>query len=245
MPRTVWMRDGLVGSGSILPRSQRTWTSTVRVSPLNSKPHTCKQQALACEGLVRVLHEVGEQIELAWLQVQRLAGARCAMGGDVEHQVAGREAVWRVGGRAVVHLGATHQRLHAREQLVHAERLGQIVVGADLEPDDFVDLRVAGGEDQDGQPTHGRVRRVLAQGARDLESVQARQHQVEQQHIWWLGADELERLRAVGTHAHVVPGACQVVAKRVEEALLVLDNQHLGHMAEIIYHEVNYFTREV
>ena len=128
------MREGTVGSGSILPRSQRTWTSTVRVSPAKSKPHTCKQQALASEDLVRVLHEEGQQIEFAWLEVQRLAAARArwALTSSTRSPDGSCVANRRAGG---VHLGAPNQRLHARQQLVHAERLGQVVVGADFQPD--------------------------------------------------------------------------------------------------------------
>src|SRR5690606_30872245 len=51
--RTVWMWVGLAGSSSIFSRSQRTWTSTVRVSPMNVMPHTSSRicvRVSACPG---------------------------------------------------------------------------------------------------------------------------------------------------------------------------------------------------
>ncbi len=53
------------------------------------------------------------------------------------------------------------------------ERLRQVVVGADLEPDDLVDVLVARGEHQD------RHVRVLAQPLADLDPVDVGEHQVE------------------------------------------------------------------
>jgi hypothetical protein len=66
--------------------------------------------------------------------------------------------------------------------------------------------------------------------ARDLQAVHARQHQVQQQDIWRFRAHHLERLPTVRAQAHGVTRARQVVAQRVEEALLIFDDQHIGHV---------------
>ena len=70
---------------------------------------------------------------------------------QVDHQVAAaqRAAGLRVGQLAV---GAAQQRLHAAHQLAHAERLDQVVVGADLEADHLVDLVGARRQEQDRRP---------------------------------------------------------------------------------------------
>src|SRR5258705_6099019 len=46
-------------------------------------------------------------------------------------------------------VGPPEQGLDPAHQLAQAERLGQVVVCAELEPDDLVDLIVAGGQDED------------------------------------------------------------------------------------------------
>ena len=66
----------------------------------------------------------------------------------------------------------------AAHQLAQPERLGQVVVGAELEADDLVDLVVAGGQDEDGHLRAGR-----AEPAEDLEAVHARQAHVEHDEV--------------------------------------------------------------
>ena len=66
----------------------------------------------------------------------------------------------------------------ARDQLVRAERLGDVVVGAELEPDDAVGFLGARRQHDDRHCGRGRIG---AQRVADLEAVDARQHQVEHQ----------------------------------------------------------------
>ena len=83
------------------------------------------------------------------------------------------------------------QRLDARLQLAHAERLGEVVVAADLQSDDLVELGVAGRQEQH------RNARLRAQAAADLVAVDAGQHDVEHHQIEGLGLGKRERLVAV------------------------------------------------
>ena len=69
--------------------------------------------------------------------------------------------------------GAPKDRFHARDELTRIERLGQIVVGAHLEPDDLVDVLVAGGEHEDQDV--GR----LPDPAAHLDPVDIGEHEVE------------------------------------------------------------------
>jgi hypothetical protein len=69
---------------------------------------------------------------------------------------------------------AAQQRLDAREQLGHLERLGEVVVGAELQPDDAVEHLGARGEHQDG-----RRDAALPQRPAHVEPVAAGQHDVE------------------------------------------------------------------
>jgi hypothetical protein len=76
--------------------------------------------------------------------------------------------------------GAPQQGSRARDELVGAEGLGDVVVGAELEPDDAVALLGLGRDHDDGD---GRRARLGAQRAADLEARHARQHQVQDREI--------------------------------------------------------------
>ena len=98
--------------------------------------------------LARVEQEQLEQRELGARQLDPLLSARDLARARVELEVGEAE---RVAARAVV-AGTTQQRPHARQQLLERERLGQVVVGAGVEPfDPVLDLR-ARGQHQHRQP---------------------------------------------------------------------------------------------
>ena len=80
-------------------------------------------------------------------------------------------------------LGPAQDRPDARDELARAERLGQVVVGAELEPEQLVELVVAGREH------HDRDRRVAAQLAGDVEAVEAGQAEVEDDQVGLALAD--------------------------------------------------------
>ena len=77
---------------------------------------------------------------------------------------------------------AAQQRLDPAHQLAQAERLGQVVVGAELEADDLVDLVVARRQDQDRHLGAGG-----ADAAQHLEAVDAGQADVEDHEVRGLG----------------------------------------------------------
>ena len=114
---------------------------------------------------------------------------------------------------------APQQRAHARHQLGGAERLGHVVVGADLEPQQLVALAGAGGDDQDRRVA------VLADAARDLQAVHAGQPQV-QHHQSRLQAREVgEGVAAVGRAMALEARGLEVLHHDVRDALVVLDHQ--------------------
>ena len=97
---------------------------------------------------------------------------------------------WRITrpprGVGEVAVRAPQERLDPAHQLAQPERLGQVVVGAELQADDLVDLVVAGRQDEDRRLGAGR-----AEPAQDLEAVDARQADVEH--------DEVGRLRVANS----------------------------------------------
>ena len=104
-----------------------------------------------------------EHRELARAQLDRAAVDVRPAGAQVERDVA-RAQHGLLGGPLVAQPHA-----HAREQLLEAERLGDVVVGAVLEPGDLVLDLVAGGEDDDRHaagPARASSRRTAGRRAR-------------------------------------------------------------------------------
>ena len=93
-----------------------------------------------------------------------------------------------------------------RAQLAQRERLGDVVVGAELEAEHLVRFAAARGQQQDR-----RVAVVAAHRAQDLEAARAGQHDVEHQQVEAPFAQQRQRLVAVGRDRRLVA----VVLQRV------------------------------
>ena len=118
--------------------------------------------------------------------------------------------------------GTAHQRADARDQLAPFDRLGQIVVGAQIEAGDPVVELVEAGEDD-----HRRRDLRGAQLAQDFVAGQVGQQQVEQDDV--VGV-LLEFLDAFGAEARHVTGET-LGAQHQRDAVggrgIVLDKQHI------------------
>ena len=121
--------------------------------------------------------------------------------------------------------GAAHLRAHARQQLLHVEGLGEIVVGAGVHAGDLVAPAIARGEDDD---------RHLAVGAAPLledgDAVHLRQADVEDDDVVGLGVAEEVALLAVGRG---VDGVARIGQRRDELAvqILVILNDQDAHVS--------------
>ena len=93
-------------------------------------------------------------------------------------------------------LHPAQQDVHPGGQLPHRERLGEVVVRADREPDEQVGLVVAGGEHQH------RHRPVGLDPAAHLQAVEAGQHHVEDDEVRLSGAELLDRAGPVRRDLH-------------------------------------------
>ena len=122
-----------------------------------------------------------------------------------------------------VAVGAAQERLDPAHQLAQAERLGQVVVGAELEADDLVDLVVACRQHQDGRLGAGR-----AEPAQDLEAVDARQAHVEHDEVRRLARGELEPLLAGPGDGDLVALLLEGVLDAARDGELVFDDQDGG-----------------
>jgi hypothetical protein len=144
-----------------------------------------------------VPHEQLEQVELLAGDVERPAGEGHRAGGPVEVQVAeGQRLVARLFRRGA---GSPQDRAHARDDLPGAERLDDVVVGAELEADDAVGLVAAGGEHDD------RHLRGAADLTADVEARSVGQHQIEQDEVGLDARGRIERLCDGARDAQVEP----------------------------------------
>ena len=126
-------------------------------------------------------------------------------------------------GGAGAALRAAQQRAHARDELVRAERLRQVVVGAELETDDALGFLGAGGE-HDDRDRGGRL--VRAHDAADLEAVDVRQHQVEHDQIRAAGrAIGCSASRPDATRSVTKPALSRYRADELGDVRIVLDDQ--------------------
>ena len=123
---------------------------------------------------------------------------------------------------------AAQERLDPAHQLAQAERLGQVVVGAELEADDLVDLVVARRQDQDRHLGAGR-----AQAAEDLEAVDAGQADVEDDEVGRLVRRDLEALLAGAGDGDLVALLLEGVLDPARDGVLVFDDEDGGcHAAD-------------
>ena len=129
------------------------------------------------------------------------------------------DAIGRLGGG----LGPAEHRTNPGDQLPRAERLGHVVVGTELEADERVRLVAARGEH------HDRDRRGRAQAARDVEAVEARQAEVEDDQVGVVPGRGLERGRTVARDEHLEARPLEVVADELHDLGLVVDDQDRAH----------------
>ena len=162
-----------------------------------------------------VARERREDLELDVGEPDRLAAqaTRALLEVDLQVAVLERllEPVLRLRER-----GAPQHRLHPAAELAHRERLGDVVVGAELEAEHLVDLLGPRGEHDD------RDRAARPDLAAHLEAVHPREHQVEHDQVEVVLAQAVERLLAVEGGHHVVALLAQRIGEQRLDRLLVV-----------------------
>ena len=177
------------------------------------------EQFAAAEDLARVPREEVQQLEFALGQAQRLPAKPGLAWRQLELQGSERtRGAIAAGGRHLRH--ATQQGTHARCQLEHRKRLGQVVVGAKLQAQHALGLVAARAEHDDGH-----VAWLAAQVAADVPAAGAGQHQVQQHQIEGLGIDAGHGLATVGDMRELVAGVAQMKTHHVGHGLVVFHQQ--------------------
>ena len=126
-------------------------------------------------------------------------------------------------GRRLVGAGSAQLRVHAREQLLAAERLRDVVVGAGAQAAHLVELLRTGREHQ---------HRDVAQLPDPLEclpAVQAWHRHVEKHEVGLLGVEDPQPLVAVGRLDHAVAGPLEQLAHEAADVRIVVDDEDAAH----------------
>jgi hypothetical protein len=162
-----------------------------------------------------VVQEQLEEQELGARQLDQPPAAAYLVGHRVELEVAEAQHV------ALLPARAAQQRLEPREQLLERERLGQVVVGARLQPRDAVVDGIARGEHQ-----HRRAVAGVAHPPADLEPVEAGHQHVEQHGVGGRRGLVAHRLAPVARERDVEPFESQDALECLADRRLVVDHQH-------------------
>ena len=170
------------------------------------------------DDLARPLGEEVEQVELAAGQLDGLAveGHLACHGVDDEAADGERALV-------VVRVRAPEDRAHPRLELVHGERLDDVVVGSGVEGADDRRVVVAGGDDDDRGAPHRPEHRQQA------VAVEVGQAQVEQDEVGLVVEDALEARHRRGRAGHRVPAVGERAHEGGPDRGVVLDDEHVCH----------------
>jgi hypothetical protein len=179
-----------------------------------------REQLLAGEHLAGVAQEHLEHRELAGAELDGPVVDRRAARAQVERDVAGAQH------RLLRGALAAQAHPDPREELLEAERLGDVVVGAVVQARDLVGDLVAGGQDHDRHPLA-----LGAHRAQDRHAVQPGQAQVEDEQVEVVVAREGEGGGAVRRRRGDEAVGAQALLQEGGEPRLVLGDQDAVHGA--------------
>ena len=116
-----------------------------------------------------------------------------------------------------------------QHELADAERLGDVIVRAELEADDAIDLFALRRENDDGDTLRAAV--VLDRPA-DFGAGDVGEHEIEQHQIRMLVVNQLEAVLPLGRREHVVAGHSQVVIEHLANIGFVFDDENACHQRQ-------------
>ena len=170
--------------------------------------------------------EEPEQIELPCREHDLVAGLSHLACVSVEHHVSEGDAAPRLGLRR----GAAEQRTDTGRELPGRERLGDVVVRAELQTDDAIHFLAACRQQDDRQ------RRARADGAAEREPVLAREHDVEDHEVELLFSEQLVGAVSVFGDERAMAVPLEVADDDVADDRVVVhdeDGRHVAHCASV------------
>ena len=156
-----------------------------------------------------------QQPELSRRQIERLARDPDAVLEPIELDRA-IDQNFRATGTAT-----TNHRAHAGQQFIELEWLGQVVVGAGIEPAHHIFRGISCGQHDDWRLTP-----LTTQFGRDLKAILLRQHQVEQDDIVRVDVRQRCRLIAIRRVVNDVPLLTQPLGDETGDLSIVLHNEN-------------------
>src|SRR5918998_543739 len=193
-------------------------------------PHPPEQRA-ARENPARARGEGHEELELGVGEIHLLAPYGDPAAGEVDAEPI---VVELVGALARRDGGPAHDRPHARDQLTHCERLGDVVVCPQLQPHDPVYLVVLGRQHDDGHVALG------ADPTADLRAIELWEHDVEDDEVRLVGLEGLEGLLTVAHRFNLETLPLEGMGQHLLERRLVVHNEYLaGYTLQALYHTLD------
>ncbi len=176
------------------------------------------EQLAPREDDARLGGEQREQLELDERQLHGLAPYLDRPPWEIDHDVAAVDQLVAATGQ-VGRRRTPEKRADATSELADRERLRDVVVRAELETEDLVELVVAGGQhdDRDGA--------LRAQAPADLEPVHSRQHDVEDDEVDVLLAKAAERLVPIPRLDDAVPIPLEWIREQGLDGVLVVHEE--------------------
>ena len=174
------------------------------------------QELFTAEDEPAVFGEGEEQVEFLGAQVQAEGSEAHFPPGRVNGQVAELQRS-RVRWLAV---RAPQDGFDARHELTRVEGLGQVVIRAELKPEDLVNIVVTGGEHEDGS-WHVRS----AQAAADFEAIQPGEHHIQYHQRRAVTGHSLHGRLAILYRLHPEAFALQVQAGKFEDGGFIVNEE--------------------
>ena len=168
-----------------------------------------------------VARQVEQEVELLAAQLERLTGERRGARRGIDHEVGDLDR-----GRAVAR-EPPQQRSDAGVDLLGRERLHDVLVGAGVEQPDDLPLVVARGADDHGDVAH------RSQHLQEVAAVDVGEAEVEDHDVGRLVDDRLQRGQSERRLGDPVAARGERVDERDPDAIVVLDDEHLGHAARV------------
>ena len=135
-----------------------------------------------------------------------------------------------VGHRSFEHLGSSKHGPHTSDELAEPIRLRHVVVCADLEPDDRVDLFALGSHHDDGHIARG------PDLAAHIDAGNPREHHVEKDDVRLRRSEAFECLAPIASNIDCEPFAAQTDTQGFEKRGLVFDDQDFEGLGLGVHH---------
>src|SRR5690348_3543450 len=162
--------------GELLAQPPHVHVHRLAVARELMTPHVLEQRVARVHA-TGVGEQVGQEVELPLRQLDVAVVHHDPARGAVDRERAEDVPLGHRLRLVCIRRSTAHHRVDAGQHLAHGKGLGDVVVCAELEADDLVDLRVLGGDHDDRHAAR------LAKGPAEVEAAHAWKHQVEQDQV--------------------------------------------------------------